>query len=145
MVPLLLLPGERRHLAAGDRVVELHVDVPVLRLSLGRRQVALGGRLIGRLVHARFTVVNRSPLPLVCFVRPEADDAFHRAVAAAVCASGEAWLSAPRWQDRNVLRAAVVHHRTGETDVDALGEALERAVVSVQETGTERTMGANAG
>lgn len=95
------------------------------------RQLALGDHLRGRLARSGFHAVNESPLPLVCARRAGASDAFHRAVAAAVCDSGRAWLTAPRWRGKNVLRAAVVHHRTTEADVDALGDALDAAAERV--------------
>ena len=91
------------------------------------RQVQLGGLLRERLVADGYQIENDTVLPVVCFRRPARTDGHHRAVAAAVCASGAAWLTAPRYRGHSVLRAAVVHHRTGEADVDALLAALAAA------------------
>jgi len=90
-------------------------------------QVAAGDRLRDLLTRAGWRVENRTPLPVVCFVEPALDDAGHRAVAAHVCASGEAWLAAPRWRGRAVLRAAVLSDATTDGDLDALVAALESA------------------
>ena len=93
------------------------------------RQLALGERLRARLVDAGFVVKNGGPLPVACFVDGATnggDSAKHlTSLARAVLRSCGAWVSIARLPggDR-VLRAAVVSHHTGESDVDALVDAL---------------------
>jgi glutamate/tyrosine decarboxylase-like PLP-dependent enzyme len=98
-----------------------------------RRQTAMGDRLRRRLHESGWGVVNRTPLPVVCFVDhalQEGDSASYlEAVCKSIVASGEAWLSVARVGDdhRHVLRAGVTSYRTGAADVDALVESLNRA------------------
>ncbi|HKI04753.1 MAG TPA: pyridoxal-dependent decarboxylase [Thermoanaerobaculia bacterium] len=96
-----------------------------------RRQVALGNRLRERLREEGWVLVNDTPLPVVCFVDSGPDGrsaAFLERVAAAVVASGEAWLStAVLGEVGPALRACITNHRTAPEDVDALVAALGRA------------------
>jgi glutamate/tyrosine decarboxylase-like PLP-dependent enzyme len=98
-----------------------------------RRQVTMGGRLRERLKDSGWGVVNRTPLPVVCFVdralREGSTAEYLDAVCRSVVASGEAWLSIARIGDdgRAVLRACVTNYRTEAADVDALVESLNRA------------------
>jgi len=109
-----------------------------------RHQTAMGDRLRAGLREAGWTVVNDTPLPLVCFA--DASHASHasdtgrdrpagwsEAVAQQVLASGEAWISTVALGEAGtVLRACITNVRTGPADVDALiatlGRARERAV-----------------
>ncbi|HEX4498318.1 MAG TPA: pyridoxal-dependent decarboxylase [Thermoanaerobaculia bacterium] len=99
-----------------------------------RRQTAMGDRLRERLTAAGWTIVNDTPLPVVCFVDPAHEGregrsaAFLEAVAADVVASGEAWISTVALGEAGpALRACVTNYRTGPEDVDALVAALDRA------------------
>ncbi len=114
-----------------------------------RHQAAMGDLLREELAAAGWRVVNRTRLPVVCFVdgsgaraggsapagegAPAAgggqeEAAFLEAVARAVVACGEAWLSTTRLAaDLPVLRACITSFRTGPEDVRALVGALERA------------------
>jgi glutamate/tyrosine decarboxylase-like PLP-dependent enzyme len=96
-----------------------------------RHQVAMGDRLRDGLRASGWTVVNDTPLPLVCFVGsgPEGrSTAFLEGVAADVVASGEAWLSMVGLSEGNqALRACVTNYRSGPEDVDALLAVLGRA------------------
>jgi glutamate/tyrosine decarboxylase-like PLP-dependent enzyme len=104
-----------------------------------RHQTAMGDRLRLRLQESGWDVVNRTPLPVVCFVdralREGATAEYLDAVCKSVVASGEAWLSIARIgdDDRTALRAAVTSYRTQAADVDALVESLNRA--RIQEGG----------
>jgi len=96
--------------------------------------IALGRALRARLRDAGWTLVNDTPLPVVCFTgndeagrRPEWLDR----VAAHVVGSGRAWISTARLSNGvTALRACITNYRTTETDlddlVDALGQARER-------------------
>jgi glutamate/tyrosine decarboxylase-like PLP-dependent enzyme len=102
-----------------------------------RRQTAMGDLLREELAGAGWRVLNRSPLPVVCFVDAYAHgEAFVTAVARAVTRSGEAWLSTTRLGGtRPVLRACVTSHRTRPDDVRALVRALSVARAAVTERG----------
>jgi len=101
------------------------------------RQVALGERLRGALGERGWSVVNETPLPVVCFV-----DATHAegsrpdrlaAIAREVGARGAGWITLVRFSSgTRVLRASVTSPHTREEDVDALVEGLDaaRAVIS---------------
>jgi glutamate/tyrosine decarboxylase-like PLP-dependent enzyme len=93
---------------------------------------AMGKRLRERLVGAGWAMVNDTPLPIACFVdarHPAGRAADHlQAVAAAVLASGQAWISTVTLAGRTpALRACITNYRTGEGDLDALLGALESA------------------
>jgi glutamate/tyrosine decarboxylase-like PLP-dependent enzyme len=97
-----------------------------------RHQSAMGDRLREGLRAAGWTVVNDTPLPLVCFVggeREERAPAFLEAVAAHVVASGEAWISTVGLGGEvgTALRACITNYRTGPEDIDALIASLARA------------------
>jgi glutamate/tyrosine decarboxylase-like PLP-dependent enzyme len=96
-----------------------------------RHQAALGDRLRERLREEGWTVVNDTPLPVVCFVGPGPEGrsaAFLEEVAARVVASGEAWISTVVLGEAGpALRACITNYRTGREDVDALVAALGRA------------------
>ena len=97
-----------------------------------RHQVAMGDYLRVRLEEAQWTVVNRTPLPLVCFVdsrHPEGrSPSYLNAIADCVVSSGRAWISTTTIGDGvRVLRACVTNYKTQTEDVDILVEALESA------------------
>ena len=100
-----------------------------------RRQAALGDRLRERLREEGWIVVNDTPLPVVCFVDSGAEGrsvAFLEGVAAAVVASGEAWLSNVSLGEAGpALRACITNYRTGPEDVDALVAALGKARAAI--------------
>jgi glutamate/tyrosine decarboxylase-like PLP-dependent enzyme len=116
-----------------------------------RHQVAMGDRLRRALTADGWTVVNDTPLPLVCFVRDTGEGgvggvggavgavgaagaagaaeaaARLESIAAAVVASGQAWISTVHLEAGTALRACITNHRTGAADVEALVEALGSA------------------
>lgn len=92
-----------------------------------RRQVALGDRLRQGLIAHGWTVINETPLPIVCFHRGAAGQATQlEAVAADLVASGAAWISTVKLDSETALRACITNHRTTAADVDALIDAVGR-------------------
>jgi glutamate/tyrosine decarboxylase-like PLP-dependent enzyme len=97
-----------------------------------RRMTAQGEELRRALEASGWQVVNRTPLPVVCFVDSEhpagrSDEHLERIVQT-VIASGEAWISTTRiGGGQTVLRACIGNYRTETEDVLALVAALNRA------------------
>ncbi|MFO0670085.1 MAG: aminotransferase class V-fold PLP-dependent enzyme [Polyangiaceae bacterium] len=94
-----------------------------------RKKLALAERLRTGLRASGWKLVAETPLPIVCFVDGDRDDAKHLdAIARRVIASNGGWLSVPRLTNgARALRACVNNHRTGEADVDRLLDALNEA------------------
>ena len=97
-----------------------------------RRQVELAGRLREGLASRGWTIVNDTPLPVVCFVDGDArrgrSASFLDAVARSVIARGDGWISVPRFANgARALRACVNNHRTEEADIDRLVHGLDAA------------------
>jgi glutamate/tyrosine decarboxylase-like PLP-dependent enzyme len=97
-----------------------------------RAMARLGDGLRHRLEAEGFPVVNRTPLPVVCFQdgrHRDGDSLEHlRAIADAVVGSGEAWISTTLLGGRvPALRACITSFRTREEDLDALVAALVHA------------------
>jgi glutamate/tyrosine decarboxylase-like PLP-dependent enzyme len=100
-----------------------------------RRQTEMGDRLRERLREEGWTIVNDTPLPVVCFVDTGKDGGkdgrsapFLEAVAARVVGSGEAWISTVSLGELGpALRACITNYRTGPEDLEALVAALGRA------------------
>ncbi len=97
-----------------------------------RHQTAMGDLLRGELEANGWEVVNRTPLPVVCFVDgkgvPGRTPAFIEGVARHVVDSGEAWISPTRLdQNLPVLRACITNYMTGPDDIATLVQSLDRA------------------
>jgi glutamate/tyrosine decarboxylase-like PLP-dependent enzyme len=98
-----------------------------------RHQTAMGDLLRERLREEGWTVVNDTPLPVVCFVSSDPEGkgrsaVFLEGVAARVVASGAAWISTVVLGEAGpALRACITNYRTGPEDLDALVAALGRA------------------
>ncbi len=97
-----------------------------------RKMVRLGDGLRERLAEAGFRVVNKTPLPVVCFQdarHPEGASMPHlKRIADAVVESGEAWVSITSLGSScPAIRACITSFRTEEADLDALVESLDRA------------------
>jgi glutamate/tyrosine decarboxylase-like PLP-dependent enzyme len=97
-----------------------------------RHMVAMGEELRKELEASGWEVVNRTPLPLVCFVdrqRPEGRSAAYLdALALKVVSSGKAWISTTRLAGVTpVVRACITNYRTGPDDIRALVHALDWA------------------
>jgi len=93
-----------------------------------RHQAEMGELLRSHLAAEGWEIVNRTPLPVVCFVDGGPggrEPAFVEGVAARVVASGAAWINAVRLTGVGpALRACVTSYRTGPADVEALVRAV---------------------
>ncbi|MFB9835825.1 pyridoxal phosphate-dependent decarboxylase family protein [Actinoallomurus acaciae] len=88
----------------------------------------LADALRRRLADTGWTIVNRTPLPVVCFADPhDTSQAHHDGLADAVVAGGRAWISPVTLDGRAALRACVISHRTTTADIDALVHAVNDA------------------
>ncbi len=98
------------------------------------RSCALAKYLEARvLAEPRLELLAPVNLNIVCF-RYRADDAVNREIVADVQESGIAAPSGTTLDGKFAIRAAIVNHRTGETDIDAL-------LAAVLEFGARRTDG----
>jgi aromatic-L-amino-acid/L-tryptophan decarboxylase len=93
------------------------------------RQLRVADHLRDRLKGAGWTIVNHTPLPLVCFTHPslenrEAVDQLAREIQS----GGRAWISAAGLPEGPVLRACITHDDTSRTDIDVLCEELDRVL-----------------
>lgn len=92
----------------------------------------MGKLLKKKLEENDWEIVNRTPLPLACFVDRTRKDGrsaeFLEAVSARVLASGKAWISVPHIGDNQpCLRACITNYRTQPQDLDTLITTLEDA------------------
>lgn len=97
-----------------------------------RHQTAMGAYLREELEASDWKVVNRTPLPVACFVdgkSMEGSEArYLEEIARDVVTSGKCWISTARiGRDLPALRACVTNYRTEAVDVCALVEALNEA------------------
>jgi aromatic-L-amino-acid/L-tryptophan decarboxylase len=92
----------------------------------------LGDRLRGVLAEDGWLILNRTPLPVVCFSDEPDGDAGRsasrlREIAEHVESSGAAWISVVDLGGRPALRACITSYRSSDEDVTALRDALRRA------------------
>jgi glutamate/tyrosine decarboxylase-like PLP-dependent enzyme len=96
-----------------------------------RRQVLLAWQLRDGLRSDGWTLMNDTPLPVVCFADDSDDsddsDDGPDLVAEAVNQSGEARIFTVRLGERLVLRACVTNYATCAEDIDLLIKLLDRA------------------
>jgi glutamate/tyrosine decarboxylase-like PLP-dependent enzyme len=97
-----------------------------------RHMVAMGEILRAQLEASGWQVVNKTPLPLCCFIDQRHAEgrsaAYLHAVAMKVVASGKAWISTTHLPNSMpVLRACITNYRTSADDIAALMDALEEA------------------
>lgn len=97
-----------------------------------RHQTAMGEVLREELQASNWRVVNRTELPLACFVdgeNPEGSEPrYLEEIARSVVREGKTWISTTRMgRDVPVLRACITNYRTEVKDVRALIEALNEA------------------
>ncbi|MGH9914083.1 MAG: pyridoxal phosphate-dependent decarboxylase family protein, partial [Pyrinomonadaceae bacterium] len=81
---------------------------------------------------SNWKIVNKTVLPVVCFVdgeKPDGESApYLEAIAREIVSSGKAWISTTRLSENTpVLRACITNYRTEPEDVLALVQALDQA------------------
>ncbi len=106
-----------------------------------RHMAEMGEQLRSGLEASGWQVINKTALPLVCFVdanHPEGRSApYLDAVALEIVKSGRAWISTTRLAgSRPALRACITNYRTGPEDVAALVDALNWARQRVRAAST---------
>src|SRR4030042_6805266 len=98
---------------------------------MSERQASRGEELRGRLQKAGWSLVNRTPLPVVCATHPLILDGRTtvRAVVERVQARGQAWVSEVLLAGRTpAVRACITNYRTASADLAFLVEELERCL-----------------
>jgi glutamate/tyrosine decarboxylase-like PLP-dependent enzyme len=91
-------------------------------------QTRLGNLLRQELENRGWQIVNRTPLPVVCFTRPEIEQGSTSAATIAAKLERHFWISPVRLGERNpVLRACITSYETTAEDVVALAEAVTSA------------------
>lgn len=87
----------------------------------------LGDYLRQRLTDTGWDPINHTPLPVVCFVDPNApqDMMHHQRIVDQVLDTGKAWISATAVNGRPAIRACITSHRTTHKDIDLLVELLQ--------------------
>jgi len=97
-----------------------------------RHQAAMGDLLRRELEASKWKIVNKTRLPVVCFVDEESaggeSAAYLDRIADTVVSSGRGWISTTRLDANTpVLRACVTNYRTEAEDVVALVQVLNEA------------------
>jgi glutamate/tyrosine decarboxylase-like PLP-dependent enzyme len=97
-----------------------------------RHQTEMGHLLRSGLRASGWSIVNDTPLPLVCFV-DDADpdggsETYLKSIADLIVESGKAWVSTTRIAGSDpVLRACITNHRTQREHIEALVDDLDWA------------------
>jgi aromatic-L-amino-acid/L-tryptophan decarboxylase len=102
------------------------------REGIARRiehQTRVADRLRSLLRARGFTILNDTPLPLVCFSHPRLPDvAAHERVANRLRLDQKAWISRVLLGRVPALRACITSYETAPADMDTLVEAVEAAL-----------------
>jgi aromatic-L-amino-acid/L-tryptophan decarboxylase len=93
---------------------------------LVQHSLDMGADLRNRLIASGWRVVNESPLAVLCFTDATRDLNL-AAIASRVVIGGRAWISAPQFEGRTVLRACITSHRTETAHLDQLVRTLDEA------------------
>lgn len=91
--------------------------------------LSMGELLRDRLIQAGWQIINKSPVGVLCAVPPENKPV--RAIITQVWAAGEAWASAARFQQRDVMRVCVTSGLTTRDDIDRAVTAFTSAASRV--------------
>jgi glutamate/tyrosine decarboxylase-like PLP-dependent enzyme len=90
------------------------------------RAIELSAMLREELEARGWSTANDSSLAVLC-IEPPSGSRDIAAIVSDVLASGRAWVSASRFEERSVIRACITHGETTPEDVRQLVEALEAA------------------
>ncbi|MCP4202642.1 MAG: pyridoxal-dependent decarboxylase [bacterium] len=97
-------------------------------------QAAMGELLRRDLDGRGWRIVNRTPLPVVCFTRPEIEDGSTSAESIAGRLAKDFWISPVRLGANDpVLRACITSYETSAGDVRALAEAVTIAAAQASQ------------
>ena len=94
--------------------------------SLVRNSLNLSDHLKTLLSDNGWSVVNDSPLAVVCFEDVEGVLDLNQ-IAASVVGDGRTWISSVKYEGRKVLRACITSHRTTQDNLNDLIDALSAA------------------
>jgi aromatic-L-amino-acid decarboxylase len=88
----------------------------------------LGDYLRQRLTGTGWDTINSTPLPVVCFVDPNApqDMTHHQRIVDQVLDTGQAWISTTAVNGQPTIRACITSHRTTHKDIDTLVALLQQ-------------------
>ena len=89
-------------------------------------QVDIGNRLRELLTADAWSIVNDSPLPVVCFTDESfsGDSEFIRTICDTIVRSGKAWISVYPMGNKEVLRACVTNYNTENKHIEKLVKHL---------------------
>jgi glutamate/tyrosine decarboxylase-like PLP-dependent enzyme len=90
------------------------------------QSVEMARRLRNELLSRDWTIVNESPLAVLC-IRPPPGSPDERLIVSRVLESGRAWISIAVFEGREVIRACITHGETTQHDIDELVDALQAA------------------
>ena len=90
------------------------------------RSIEMAGLLRGQLAAKGWRIVNDPALAVLC-AEPASGAGEVRTVVARVLASGRTWVSAARFEGRDVVRACVTHGETTPADITEVADALQAA------------------
>jgi glutamate/tyrosine decarboxylase-like PLP-dependent enzyme len=97
-------------------------------------QAELGELLLDRLQRAGWRIVNRTPLPVVCFTHPRLEEGklSVRELVERIYERGQVWVSEVLLGgNQAAVRACITNYRTRPGDVEALLEELDRCLAEL--------------
>lgn len=99
-----------------------------------RHQTEMGGLLREELEVNKWEVINKTKLPVICFIDRQNDSSaeYLQKILNYVLASGKVWISTTRLgSGRDVLRACITNYRTNDEDVKTLVRVLNEARLQI--------------
>ncbi|MBI1862050.1 MAG: aminotransferase class V-fold PLP-dependent enzyme [Deltaproteobacteria bacterium] len=98
-----------------------------------RHQIRMGDRLRQKLTASRWTIVNETPLPVICFVDETLPHLDTVDFARRVAETGRTWITPTelRFNGQKVLRAGISNFLTQESDLDILVDTLNTVRASL--------------
>jgi glutamate/tyrosine decarboxylase-like PLP-dependent enzyme len=96
--------------------------------QLLEEQVALGNYLRARLTEHGWTIVNKTPLPVICFTHPLIEKGLIRIeeILQQLYQGGQVWISVVTLNNnQKAFRACITHYKSAQPDLDFLVTELE--------------------